>query len=86
MRIGFIGSNIGMTAGQREALRQILAGNRPNEFHHSDRLGPDADAHAIAREACPTSRVIVHPPRDESSGRTLRQTVSPMRGEHRSQP
>src|SRR5215469_262198 len=66
MKIGFIGSNEGMTEGQRETLRQILAGHGPGEFHHSYQLGADADAHTIAREACPASRVIVHPPRDES--------------------
>jgi hypothetical protein len=55
-----------MTGQQKEALHDIPAQYIPNEFHHSDHVGADSDGHAIAREACPTSRVVVHPPRDVS--------------------
>jgi hypothetical protein len=60
------GSHDGMTRQQKETLRQILAEYIPTEVHHSDHVGADSDAHAIVGEACPTSRVIVHAPRDVS--------------------
>ena len=62
LRIGFRGTRHGMTDRQKEDLRQILAESRPDEFHHGDFVGADAEAHGIVRTAYPAIRVVIHPP------------------------
>jgi len=62
MRIGFRGTRDGMTDQQKESLRQVLAEYQPDEFHHGDFVGADAEAHEIVTTAYPAIRVVMHRP------------------------
>ena len=62
MKVGFRGTREGMTDAQKEAFRQVLAEYRPDEFHHGDFVGADAEAHAIVKTAYPETRIVIHPP------------------------
>jgi hypothetical protein len=39
MILGFSGTRKGMTAGQKDSLRQMLVELQPEEFHHGDFIG-----------------------------------------------
>lgn len=62
-RFGFTGTQAGMTAAQRGALRIFLCGTS-GEFHHGDCVGSDSEAHDIADDCgyC----IIIHPPTNYS--------------------
>ena len=66
LRIGFTGTQNGMTHRQMRAVRlciqEIVAssGNIPWELHHGDCVGADAQAHHIGQEL--GARIIIHPP------------------------
>lgn len=62
-RFGFTGTQRGMTAAQRDALRDYLRGIR-GEFHHGDCIGADSQAHDIALECGYT--IVLHPPSNPS--------------------
>ena len=49
MRVGFTGTQDGMTSKQREAVAVLLRNQtwRPMRFHHGDCVGADAEAHDI---------------------------------------
>lgn len=51
MKIGFTGTRRGTTKAQRQELFSIIYRWNPDEFHHGDCLGADAEAHAIVRDA-----------------------------------
>jgi len=61
-RIGFTGTHRGMTYLQKAALRLLLDMLQPNEFHHGDCIGADAEAHHLVKEGVPGCRIVVHPP------------------------
>jgi hypothetical protein len=62
MKIGFRGTREGMTDWQKRSLRQVLAAYQPDEFHHGDFVGADAEAHGIVKSSYPAIRVVIHPP------------------------
>jgi len=63
-RIGFTGTQRGMTDKQKVAVGEILSAFRGAELHHGDCVGADAEAHGIA-ETIPM-RIVIHPPENES--------------------
>ncbi len=59
MRIGFTGTQTGMTAAQKWQLGELLAG-AAIELHHGDCVGADCEAHTIA--LAHGRRIVIHPP------------------------
>lgn len=59
-KIGFSGTQKGMTYKQGETLLALLSRDEINEFHHGDCIGADAEAHEIAK-ACRIP-IYIHPP------------------------
>ena len=62
MKIGFTGTQIGMTAIQCGLFLGRLRELHPTEFHHGDCIGADWNAHNIIRHHFPGCRVVIHPP------------------------
>ena len=60
MRVGFTGTQVGMSPFQRAALWKVLRETAVEEFHHGLCLGADEEAHEIAVEL--GLRIIGHPP------------------------
>lgn len=61
--VGFTGTQRGMSAPQRDALRNYLQAEIAT-FHHGDCIGADSQAHDIAsRIGC---RIVGHPPSNPS--------------------
>lgn len=60
MKIGFTGTQVGMTERQKLALREKLMLPNVEEFHHGCCIGADEEAHAIARSI--GIHIVGHPP------------------------
>jgi hypothetical protein len=64
MKVGFTGTQHGMTMRQHRQLIEILLGRDVSEFHHGDCIGSDAEAHVIAQSL--GIRMVVHPPENDA--------------------
>jgi len=64
MRVGFTGTQQGMTDKQKETFEKWLGFTPMHEFHHGDCIGADSDAHNIVRRVKPDVQIILHPPID----------------------
>jgi hypothetical protein len=64
MRVGFTGTQIGMSSAQKNELyaflRKAKSMDGEVEFHHGDCIGADTEAHDIAMLA--GCDIIIHPP------------------------
>lgn len=67
MRVGFTGTQRGMTPGQRDRFRatllELVDAPGPHEFHHGDCIGADAQGAEIAREL--GFKLVAHPPTND---------------------
>jgi len=68
MRIGFTGTQAGMTKEQKERLESWIRMSRPWQFHHGDYIGADKEAHDIIMKfnnyTVAGVSIIIHPPAD----------------------
>ena len=65
MKVGFTGTQAGMSQAQKEALYALLQELDPSEFHHGDCIGADQEAHLIVSALLPACNIVVHPPTDD---------------------
>ena len=63
MKIGFTGTQTGMTHMQKRVFERLLHQFGCTEFHHGDCIGADSDAHKIARTLA-VPWIVIHPPTD----------------------
>ena len=63
MKVGFTGTQLGMSQHQKEQFILLLQDMGMTEFHHGDCIGADAEAHDIVREFFPNVRIIGHLPK-----------------------
>lgn len=65
-RVGFTGTQIGMTEKQKEKAMFLFGVLQMREFHHGDCIGADADAHRMMLLMHRGRWVIIHPPLNPS--------------------
>lgn len=69
MKIGFTGTQRGMTIPQTEAVKSFLTSQLGwmTEFHHGDCIGADAEADLIVRRYVniPKTVIVIHPPKKD---------------------
>jgi hypothetical protein len=63
MKMGFTGTQQGMTAAQKLALTKLVTFQlrELREFHHGACVGSDEEAHAIVKQARPACRSVAYP-------------------------
>jgi hypothetical protein len=62
MKVGFTGTQEGMTKEQKEVFITLFEGLKAEEFHHGDCIGADEQVHEIVRKLFPEVKIHVHPP------------------------
>ena len=63
MKVGFTGTQLGMSQHQKEQFVLGLQEMGMTEFHHGDCIGADAEAHDIVREFFPDVKIVGHLPK-----------------------
>ena len=63
MKVGFTGTQKGMTERQFDIFAAVISELQPEEFHHGDCIGADEQAHDIVHVVAPDCKIVVHPPR-----------------------
>jgi hypothetical protein len=64
MKVGFTGTQSGMSRHQAAQLIDNLVALECTEFHHGDCIGADNQADVLARNI--VGRIVVHPPTNDS--------------------
>lgn len=64
MKLGFTGTQKGMTPLQQASFTKLSLDLGAEELHHGDCIGADAEAHYIALSH--KISIIIHPPTDQS--------------------
>jgi len=64
-RLGFTGTQWGMTEIQKQEFERFVIEQNPLEFHHGDCIGSDAEAHEIVRRVLPLCVIVIHPPSND---------------------
>jgi hypothetical protein len=65
LKVGFTGTQRGMTPEQRKTLTSLFRVLSFDEFHHGDCVGADAEAFSLVHSFT-SSRIVVHPPLNTS--------------------
>jgi len=63
MKVGFTGTQVGITTEQKERVASLLNSNTITEVHHGDCIGADKQFHDLAKEK--QYSIIIHPPTNE---------------------
>jgi len=66
MKVGFTGTQNGMTAEQLRTFGEIIKKLRIDEFHHGDCVGADKEAVEAVIYVQPDVHVVCHPPENPS--------------------
>jgi hypothetical protein len=70
VKVGFTGTQEGMTDEQKVFFKSLMREYQPTEFHHGDCIGSDTEAHDIVWDLITLEgmncKIVVHPPEDES--------------------
>lgn len=61
-KIGFTGTREGMTDAQKHCVYHLLHEYRPEQAHHGDCVGADANFHQLIRELTRDVWIVGHPP------------------------
>ncbi len=79
MKVGFTGTQIGMSLRQKAALREFLLDLEIDEFHHGDCIGADEEAHRLLLDLRPSSlpTIVIHPPINPAKRAYCRRFSSP---------
>lgn len=64
MKVGFTGTQHGMTEDQVRAIIKVLIQLGMDEFHHGDCVGADEMAHHVAEKLCVP--IVIHPPSNQA--------------------
>lgn len=64
MKLGFTGTQRGLSGAQRTQLRELISKGL-DEAHHGDCVGADREFHDIVRVVAPYARIIGHPPDED---------------------
>jgi len=67
MKMGFTGTQSGIVEFQKVKVTEYFEQYLPNEFHHGDCIGSDAEAHILfleyhTRHDTEERRIVIHPP------------------------
>jgi hypothetical protein len=66
MKVGFTGTQLGMTNKQKTRFEEWIGISNITEFHHGDCIGADEEAHEIVNSSTRDITIIIHPPKDMS--------------------